>query len=218
MKNYLSQISIISILVLLFSCTDDNINENELELENKSMSYEKFIASNEFKDNISRGVQMSCSGSCGCQVILNIETSQARCSCGDCAMTITLDPIGNKTNTSNTNLDYYKSYILSNSFFLKTNKIGMQSISKNYNIKNISFSEIVYFESDLGQFITYVFIDGNGQKQTVSYSHDYSTDKSFEIDCKGSCDCREQYDLINHVASCSCSSCTMTVTEVSMGE
>ncbi len=205
-------LSIFSFLVFI-SC-DKEVNETSTN--NSSTSKSAYYSDSELALKTAQGVSLVCSGSCGCKVWMNLDTHQGGCTCSECVMDVTF-------HDKKVKLENKDKYIQS-LFNLPLMEIAVRDFNayakKTYNKNTVGFDKIDFVITEKTKVITFHFKDDKGIEQTVLYSEN-NTDKTskvapkkFRVDCTGGCGCIEQFNFDTNTASCSCSDCSMTVTQL----
>lgn len=171
----------------------------------------------------SSGVGVVCSGECSCHVWIDMETKQGGCTCDECVMDLTF-----KDNDLDKKM-VNKSKLLNSLFSLPLYESALKDLiiyaKSKYKSDIKGFDKVEFIVKDSYNLITFHFTDASGNSQSVLYTSNVShnpyqntkselVDRKFRVDCSGDCGCREQFDFNTNTASCSCSDCTMEVTEI----
>lgn len=228
MNKKITILAIICCCLTIFSCSDDS-SDNSLNEDSNTTSS---VISKEdiLKMAVGTTYEIECKGRCssgGCQLTNSgtpSEGNYAQCTCSSCSMQVTVtneighSPLKKFDNKSKT----YKTLMsldLSNkefNFYMNKNHKGMS---------NYKFSKMAIGIIKGGYYLQYFFElthEGNSEihEESVMYLHkDSGTNKGetkkYEVDCKGSCGCREMFNFETNSAECSsCTACKMTVTEL----
>ena len=168
----------------------------------------------QFKTSGPIKTKISCSGSCDCHLegVISMpggsDDDYTQCSCSDCEMLVEQTwengTVQSTTLTgSEMKIDFISDY--------------MAYTSANHPDQNVKLNAIT-IETDNVHGSSYLYeYSINGNDYSVMYVSliQGNVKKKFEIDCTGSCDCKERYVWADPPYSeCSCSECTMTVTEL----
>jgi hypothetical protein len=160
-------------------------------------------------------ISVSCSGTCDCYLegVLGPDESYVQCSCNDCVMNITFTyPDGSVQNSSLEDARIDTKFIAEFQSFMaviypnQDFTITTLTIETRENLGSSYLYE--YMVGDEAGSVMYAIIEGQA-----------GGTNTYEIDCTGSCDCRERMVWTNPPASeCTCANCVMTVTEISTPE
>lgn len=204
-----------TLLFALYSC-ESNIEENNKDAIQSTeirSNVETFIRNGATyiagDVNVTCGSDECTGGNVGptdkCQVGSDLN-GYFECTCAGCTMKVAADAVLQDHNILeqlhiDNNDENAKNFILEKhdeGFY------GFQSVSYHFSIEKT----IVIYKYGLK----------NGDVETVLYVNNYNEvgalTKQFEIDCTGSCGCREQYNHNTGISSCSCDECKMKVTEI----
>ncbi len=195
------------LLVLLFSCTKSTTETNSIATNSETMAAK--LASD---PALVEKIRVRCLGDCsnsqtGCGINWNIPQGTVECSCTGCTMEI--------TNTDQMeNLDKLLK-VVGNRFSEFVKEHGANGTPK---IKELLLQYDKINKTDL-LTIEFESPDKPGSYETVLYAATYDDNHNFaktiEIDCKGTCDCRERWVVSTGSAECTCTGdCKMTVTTV----
>ncbi len=204
-------------IVFLISCSQNNDlnfkkhNSNE-DIELRSISSEVFERAG--IQYIKGGISIHCTtNACDgnntghtdhCQVVTDLN-GRFECTCSGCKMTVTFD-------TYKSEIDVWEQIYRENlhfddfeAFTRRKHGIGIKSFNR------VDFN----FQPEVTT-IMYTYELKDGTVETVMYSNTYTNkgiiDKTYEIDCSGSCGCREIFDFNTNRAECSCDDCILSVT------
>jgi hypothetical protein len=211
MKTISAVLALTSALMLtafgVYSCSKKQSTTTNESSINQTAKTNESVNARQFVNGAS--ITLECDGNCdgsntSCSlqgVGLNIS-----CSCSGCKMKVTsTDMQGNTTITYLINATYQVSY-------LKVFNAFMQSTYPNQ-LYTISQVEIGTQGDNVVEWYAYTL--ANGTQGTILYAGKQvsgGTKTVTEIDCTGTCTCREQYNMGTGQASCSCGDCKMTVT------
>jgi|GEM_PF-5735548 len=169
---------------------------------------------NQFDDNNNLKAQygFKCKGTCACQVgaVLNPDgtLNYAECTCSPCSMTVTVYDKNIKTKSG-----------------IDIQSIANRSHAETFNsLENVSVTDLKYEDNEKATIQYYTYTNSKGQHSTfmilkpkfdfTSNGTVLSKEKSYEVDCTGSCDCRERFIPANNSIECTCSPCKMKITEI----
>lgn len=160
-------------------------------------------------------IGFSCKGSCDCKigVVKNPDGTlySAECTCSPCSMTVTVYESAQRQKSE---VKYDIQSIANRSHLETFNKSGEVKITDlRYNDSEKALVELYTYENAEGQASTFMMIRPK-VKITTSDNRILAADKTYIVDCKGSCDCRERFLPASGGIECTCDSCSMTVTEV----
>lgn len=200
------------LISIYFSCsqndTEDKKKVNEIEI----LTSKKKLQVSDFKSSMIGSWEIECKGSCECTLDFYLTTGIYNCSCSPCAMDIRF--INDKKQSITFSEDEKKIYL---NYFL--NDYDFIKEFKNYLKKNSS-SEIINIKSISNiinknyRFTLIKFINSKGFDDSISFYQKLGSEKGYTVDCTGSCNCLEQFNPANGTVSCSCSPCSMKVTEI----
>lgn len=201
-------------LVLLFSCTKSSTETNSSATNSETIAAksETMTAKLASDPALVEKIRVRCLGDCsnsqtGCGINWNIPQGTVECSCTGCTMEI--------TNTEQIeNLDKLLK-VIGNRFSIFVKEHGANGIPE---IKELLLQYDKINKTDL-LTIEFESPDKPGLYETVLYAATYDDNhnlaKVIEIDCKGTCDCRERWVVATGSAECTCTGdCKMTVTTV----
>lgn len=200
-----SVLLLVSCTLLVFSCE----KESTKRLTPVSESREK--GGKTIKNEVDIECNGNCSGSSGaCSLTGQLGGGSGHnyvtCSCSGCTMKVTSTKNGITTVTNLVNAQFEVYYLQVFEKYMNDQYSGQQYSLVHYNFVANEKEFVETYSFDLGNGITETIVivgDANGLIDTVKV-----------IDCKGTCGCKEVYDLNTNKASCSCSDCQMTVTTV----
>lgn len=195
------------LLFVLFSCNKSSNETQTSSNESKTVSA-KLVPDPDLVEKI----QVSCLGDCsnsqtGCGMNWNLPKGTVECSCSGCKM-----EISNAAQMENLNTLLK---LIGNRFSQFVEEHGASEIPK---IKEFLLQYDKINNTDL-LTIEFESPDKPGLYETVLYAASYDESgnyaKVIEIDCKGTCDCRERWVVSTGSAECTCTGdCKMTVTSV----
>ncbi len=212
-------VSFLLIVAFFASCTKGEVLSKEKQLtrsevvaqdyQNRSLYYSQSSLARLISDKVT----IACSGTCGCKVERTVsqDTWTSSCSCADCVMGITFSR--KQLNLSET-IDKKKvlESLLRLPFYGEALSDITSYIKDYYKIEKVHFDEIEFEIKEDVMVILFYFTDEDGLAQSVLYANNnLITNKKIRIDCHGSCGCKEQYDLLKGVASCSSDDCVMDI-------
>jgi hypothetical protein len=216
MKTY-RFITMLTVLILLCSCSSDNNNLVTDDTEVKtSLDINTKNGSKSLSNLFETGPTVRCTGECtsdtnskfGCVVNFSFDTPHlVRCACEGCAMTITTD-------LSNGLVEY--SEIAETGFLIDLGNY----IHDEYNVTDVYAESIRLFQAGDSYVVSIEFYDLEDKLQSVSLQMNLDFGNKFIIDCRGDCNepsemCSEYFNMNTGEASCTCAgSCNMTVTQV----
>lgn len=169
--------------------------------------------------NLANGVTLRCKGNCPDHPISNkcgIESApggglDVQCTCDNCSMIIVFDDkekvvseneLGTLLNDKDLFLNLLSDYI-------------QEHYNQSYIISSMEVRDDASNPNNYS--VGYTFILANKQEGSVLYAR--NSGKTFEVDCAGTCDCRERYVFSEPPAvECSCDECKMTVKEIISNE
>lgn len=136
--------------------------------------------------------------------------SYIECSCSGCKMIIKQNDLRSDDDNS-----IYLNY--ANTSFEKT--FGKKVVG------NLSIKQITFINDVKADFQILTYVDKAGNESTTSFIRvkqigvkangvSLMIGKDFEVDCTGSCDCRERFFPATGVVECTCNECKMTVKEI----
>lgn len=198
--------SFVLISVLLISCSKNSEEEIVDAQENSfifKLTGDRDMSKEEYHTlALGKGVTVTCSGNCGCQVEWPIGSNVVRCTCSDCAMTI----INDERITGDINLDS-----LFQSSFFKESKIAFDDYILKYFDGKINGIESMkaHFTEDENGVLIINFLDSENNLDSLLIR--YSRTGTVVIRCIGTCGCIVEYNLDTNTASCSCAECDMHV-------
>jgi hypothetical protein len=160
-------------------------------------------------------IGFSCKGTCDCKigVVKNPDGTlySAECTCSLCSMTVTVYESANRKK-ADTKYDVesiaYRSHLET---FGKADQVKITNLL--YNDSEKALVELYTYENSKGQSSTFMMIRPKTNITATGNRH-LLANKTYIVDCKGSCDCRERFIPSNGGIECTCEPCTMTVTEV----
>lgn len=169
------------------------------------------------KANNSEGIEIYCPGSCS-----NFAPGPAsycpmsgvgkswECACAGCSMIIEYLQDGSSTN------DELGEY--THAFDLETARDRI-SLKTNADISDVNIIRVGLNEGNGITTTLFTYTLGESDDTfTILYAGDGDEgsliDGTIEIDCTGTCECKEEFNSTTGKASCSCDECTMTVTRV----
>lgn len=183
-----------------------------MEKESDTKSPENVSAKLASDAGLVEKIRVRCLGDCsnsqtGCGINWSIPQGTVECSCTGCTMEI--------TNTAQMeNLDKLLK-VVGNRFAEYVKEHGASGIPK------INELLLQYDKVNKTDLLTIEFESPEkpGLYETVLYAATYDESgnfaKTIEIDCKGTCDCRERWVIATGSAECTCTGdCKMTVTTV----
>jgi hypothetical protein len=209
----------ITICLILLSCNTEKLNLNEVDTKKAQRVDLRSSDSNEFERGgisyLQGGIGVSCTtnpcegNNTGhtdhCQVRSNMN-GRFECTCSGCKMTVTFDSYNSEIDVWR---QIYSEDLHLEDFATFTRRKHGETLS--------SFNRIDFNFQPNVTTIIYTYELSDGSEETVMYSNTYTSaglaDKKYEIDCSGSCGCREIFDFNTNRAECSCDPCTLTVTE-----
>lgn len=167
-------------------------------------------------------IHLTCNGNCPsgahCSLVNsdiggNPPNNQFDCSCSGCKMVVTI--IQNTLTESDEN--QFKMISLAEESYEQT--FGEKSKT------SITFSDVNIKDEKQARLVTYTYIGENKKPSTFLIMTPkidglsaggllLQKEKTYEIDCTGSCDCRERYNFNTNTSECTCSPCKMKVTEI----
>lgn len=164
--------------------------------------------------NVASELGFSCHGSCNCQigVVKNPDGTlySAECTCSPCSMTVTgYNKANQKAQSEGSDVQS-----LANRSHVET--VGV--------FENVRITDLRYADYEQAEIQTYTYADSKGISSTfmlLKPKKDFTTngqtllkEKSYVVDCTGSCDCRERFLPATNGIECTCSPCSMKITEV----
>jgi hypothetical protein len=167
--------------------------------------------------NLVKQLGFKCKGTCNCQVGASLNPdgtlNYAECTCSPCSMTVT---VYNKSGGSTSNRT---------SSGIDIQSIANRSHAETFNsFENVAITDLRYEDNEKAAIQIYTYSNSKGQVSTfmilkakVNFEANGQTflkEKSYEVDCTGSCDCRERFIPANNAIECTCSPCKMKITEV----
>jgi hypothetical protein len=157
----------------------------------------------------------SCKGSCDCKVGVVKKPDgtlySAECTCSPCSMTVTVYESAQRQKSE---IKYDIQSIANRSHLETFNKSDNVKITDlRYNDSEKALVELYTYENSKGQVSTFMMIRPK-TNITTSDNRILAPGKTYIVDCKGSCDCRERFLPASGGIECTCEPCTMTVTEV----
>lgn len=210
MKNYPIIACCLVLLTLLCACRQQELTTPAAETV-KSNPIDNSIFDRGGARYLGGKVGISCttapcegSSNAHCQVTSN-TTGKFECTCSGCKMTLTFD-------VYHSSIDiweqiYREDLHLDDLYAFVQRKHG-ETIQ--------GFNSVQFNFQPNATSILYTYELSDGSEETILYSNTYDTagrsDKTYEIDCTGTCGCREIYDFSTNQAQCSCEDCLMTVT------
>jgi hypothetical protein len=205
----LKKLLILFLFIFVTSCSTNSVEEN-LELQSDNFIYsltgDKSLSTEGYKKlTQTKGVMITCAGSCGCQVEWPIGSNTVTCSCSSCTMTVIIDDKSKKE------LENFDTNNILKSLFLKDSKKAFdQYILENFknSFSGINSIEIHYVEKEGGVMI-FNFLDSDRIENSVMIR--YTRTGTWVISCIGNCGCTPIFDLEAGTASCSCSDCDLIV-------
>ncbi len=219
MKNLLKILSVLFIAVLtVVSC--DNQEANETELNSTNRKSELYSESEVLKVLNNNSVNVDCKGSCNdCTMIVSLVTGIGQCGCIDCKLVISTKQSNGNINEEIKEKEKLIQSLYNLDFFKSSYTRFLEYSEKNYGVKAIKSEGIEFYSNDDVIAVLFKFKDSKGELQSVMYSQTINEEgkvigPKFVIDCTGSCGCKEQFNFNNGTASCSCTDCVMTVTQV----
>lgn len=208
-----SVLSLILFSVLFYSC------EKEETISNENLKSEETVTLQELSKVMPPGeVELECAGNCDCALDYDLNTSIFSCSCSDCHMDIHFLKSAGKVE----NKDLVLNSIL-NSDFAKVTASDLKKYSiEKFKSEIKSFNKIKFSNSNNIFVLIFEFETESGVNESVLYyekiDNTNETNKvirpKYRVDCEGSCGCREEYNFTTNTASCSCSECSMTITQL----
>ncbi len=201
--------------VFIYSCSKDS-NSNKTSTENielRSTDSGYFVRNGEtyYKDKVSVTCTTSpCDGNNighteHCQVG-SAMNGRFECTCSGCKMTVVVNSI-------NSDHDLWAQ--------IQKENLHLSDFAdfteKKHGQKILSYNRVEFDFQPEVTTITYIYELSDGSEESVMYANTYDPNTGaigpvYEIDCTGSCGCREQFDFNTNKASCSCDDCKMTVT------
>lgn len=219
MKNLLKIVSVLFIAILtVVSC--DNQETNETELNSTNRKSELYSESEVLKVLNNNSAEVECKGSCSdCSMIVSLVTGIGQCGCVDCTLVISTKQSNGNINEDIKDKEKLIQSLYNLDFFKSSYTRFLEYSEKKYGVKAIKSEGIEFYSNDDVIAVLFKFKDSKGELQSVMYSQTINEEgkvlgPKFEIDCTGSCGCKEQFNFNNGTASCSCTDCVMTVTQV----
>jgi hypothetical protein len=219
MKNLLKIVSVLFIAILtVVSC--DNQETNETELNSTNRKSELYSESEVLKVLNNNSAEVECKGSCSdCTMIVSLVTGIGQCGCVDCTLVISTKQSNGNINEDIKDKEKLIQSLYNLDFFKSSYTRFLEYSEKKYGVKAIKSEGIEFYSNDDVIAVLFKFKDSKGELQSVMYSQTINEEgkvlgPKFEIDCTGSCGCKEQFNFNNGTASCSCTDCVMTVTQV----
>ena len=186
--------------IAFVACEKEEIVESNNENVEEIISEDSSPTANK-ASRANQSVTITCAGECDCGMVGDLQSIS--CSCAECVMTLKFrDTKGNIIGTDNIVNAEMEVPLLE--YFLDYASVNLE----NYRLTEIT----VYNNND--ETATLFVYSINGVESSILYSTKASSGKVFEIDCTGSCDCREVYSFSTNSASCSCADCVMVVREI----
>lgn len=206
------------LVVFLASCSE--LVGDELDLSEKLQVQTvdlKSVNSDGFErgnlDYLQGGISVTCTtnacegGNTGpsdrCQVGTDMN-GIFECTCSGCKMKILFD-------NYNSDIDVWDQIYRENLHFEDFVAFVQDKHGESIN----TFNRVDFNFQPKATTIIYTYELADGSEETVMYSNTYTergiADKTYEIDCSGSCGCREIFDFNTNRAECSCDPCTLTV-------
>jgi hypothetical protein len=155
-----------------------------------------------------------CKGTCSCRIgaVLNPDGSlnYAECTCSPCSMTVTVYP---------------KAVNSAKKPGIDIQALANKSYAETFNsFENVRIVDLRYDDNEVATIQHYTYENSKGQQSTfmiLKVKTDFtangttlSKEKSYEVDCTGTCDCRERFIPANNSIECTCSPCKMKITEI----
>jgi|GEM_PF-2816862 len=212
MKKVLNRNLFLIVLGIMFVSCNKEFNPQITEGDHLSTQSKSKIENNSNEKMLDGNseVTISCSGNCESGVNCSLEgkvnmesgIQTVACACSNCVMTVE-STINGKTTTSR---------LINSTFEVNYLKFFHEFMKKEYVNLEYVIKEVKIIKNDEKIIETYLF-EVNGKTESIMYVSEISGEVK-QIDCTGTCDCREQYNLNTGVASCSCADCMMSVTTV----
>lgn len=189
--------------ILLIGCDKEVQNTDSSETSNTS------VAALEQKRVVEYSVE--CVGKNDCPTICGLEgevgldgNGFVKCKCNDCSMLVILkysdgSMVQNQIEESSLNVPYFKD------FLHYMDELGDSEVV---------ISQIVVTSINGNQTVLFLYDSSQAFGKSVLYARAAGSTKTFQVDCHGSCECREVYYFDPPRAECSCSDCVMDVTEI----
>ena len=159
--------------------------------------------------------EFSCIGSCSTEPCGGLftrkdgEINYMECTCTECILQIIFTEVatGQTTETNSTGAIVEVEFIAEFVDFFETT----------YGTTNPVVTKVIRESKGSNYSVLYEFITPDGDVTTVMFALNGGGEK-ITIDCTGSCDCREKYDISALTAECTCSPCSMSVTKTPTAE
>lgn len=200
---------------LIYSCTKESNVSNETyssNLETRTIEQGYFVRNGEtfYKDKVSVNCTTSaCEGNNSghtdhCQVMSDMQ-GRFECTCSGCKMTVVVSSM-------NSDDDLFSQIYRENLHLADL----AEFTERKHGERITTFNRVDFDFQPKVTTITYTYELPDGSEETVMYANTYDSTTGaigpvYEIDCTGSCGCREQFDFNTNKASCSCDDCKMLV-------
>jgi hypothetical protein len=165
-------------------------------------------------------IAMECKGSCGAQKCHlegiidpnNHDNDYVQCSCTNCKMAVVVTARSPKAATKAMDIE----------------ALAKTSYAETFNRypSDIMITKTTFGTSALADYTLYEYADAKGNGSSfmllrtktagvVANGETLAAGKTVEIDCTGTCDCRERFIPSTSAVECTCSPCKMKVTTIS---
>lgn len=210
---YLLLVISVGILALLNSCSQNETDDLTLDNEIEKLSKKSNLQVSDFSNKFAGSWDIECVGTCDCALEFHLSNNTYNCTCNPCAMKIEFINDKNKINNIGTKEEQKKllNYFLYEYDFSKEFK---KYLEKNETNKIIKIKSITNKINEKYRFSLIQFKNSKGEDDSIAFYQNINSRKAFTVDCTGSCNCLEQFNPATGVVSCSCSPCSMKVTEI----
>jgi len=201
--------------IFIYSCSKESNSDktSTLNIESRTTASGYFVRNGEtfYKDKVSVNcTTSSCEGNNSghtdhCQVSSDMN-GRFECTCSGCKMTVVVSSINSD--------DDLLAQIQKENLHLAE---FADFTERKHGEKILSYNRVEFDFQPEVTTITYIYELSDGSEESVMYANTYDPNTgaigpTYEIDCTGSCGCKEQFDFNTNKASCSCDDCKMKVT------
>ena len=212
-KSLLLAMTLAAMVALIYACS-----KNTNKTEGISLDKTPHLLAVSNVANATTTTEVSCAGKCSDQTCslegqFFSDADYVQCVCTACAMDVTQSIItGKDTTIKTTTLASGKMPV----YFLQSFQKHMQTKypGQRYAISNVVITDDQQNNLD-NYVISYGYTLASGLRSTVTYKWARMTGGTQQVDCNGTCDCRERYYPGTGAIECTCAGdCSMTITQL----
>jgi hypothetical protein len=215
MKKFLSLTLTLAVMVaLIYACSKNTDTKDKTSVISFDKTTHLIAVSN--IANGSSGVTLSCVSNCdsgGACSLVGLGNIYIQCSCSGCKMNVReVAIVGGDTTIRTTVLVGGKMPV----YFLESFQAYMKTT---YPDQEYKVSEVTIMDDQQNNLdnyvITYSYVLASGLKSTVMFTWARLSGTTQQVDCNGTCDCRERYFPGTGALECTCAGdCKMTISNL----